>query len=186
MTVNIGFAYIGIMASASGTGSHIGSHPCVVVMGVTGSGKTTVGTLLSERMQVPFADADDFHPESNKKKMAAGIPLNDDDRAPWLAILARWLDEHPSGCVLACSALKRRYRDVLRRGGTDTCFLHLAGDPAVVTTRVANRKNHYMPVSLVQSQYDTLEPLEPDETGVVIDFDLPPDEIVERFLHEVL
>lgn len=161
------------------------ARAAVVVMGVAGSGKTTVGMLLAERLGVVFADADDFHPAANKQKMAAGHPLDDNDRAPWLATLAQWLDQQPTGCVLACSALKRRYRDVLRRGGDRTCFLHLAGDPSVVTDRVARRTDHYMPASLVQSQYDALEPLEADEFGVEIDFSLPPEEIVERFLEEV-
>ena len=154
-------------------------------MGVTGSGKTTVGVILAEQLGVPFADADDFHSDEAKAEMAAGYPLTDEDRAPWLVRLAEWLRSHPDGAVLACSALKRRYRDVLRTGADRLCFLHLAGDPAEVTERVAHRRRHYMPASLVQSQYDTLEPLSSDECGVVIDFTLGPEQIVERFLKEV-
>ena len=163
----------------------IGIHPTVVVMGVSGSGKTTVGGVLAQHLSVPFADADDFHSSDAKAKMAAGHPLNDEDRAPWLLRLAGWLREHEEGCVLACSALKHRYRDVLRTGDDQLCFLHLAGDPSVVTDRVGHRANHYMPASLVQSQYDDLQPLEPDEFGVVCDFTLGPEVIVEKFLKEV-
>lgn len=162
-----------------------GPQRCVVVMGVSGSGKTTVGLVLAERLHVPFADADSFHSEAAKAKMAAGHALNDEDRAPWLARLADWLRAHPDGCVLACSALKRRYRDVLRTGSDQLAFLHLAGDPAVVTDRVGQRKHHYMPASLVESQYADLEPLEPDERGVTEDFTLGPELIVDHFLNEV-
>jgi gluconokinase len=162
----------------------IGIYPTIVVMGVTGSGKTTVGVILAEQLGVPFADADDFHSDEAKATMAAGHPLTDEDRAPWLLRLAAWLRSHPDGAVLACSALKRRYRDVLRTGAEKLCFLRLAGDPAVVTERVAHRTHHYMPASLVQSQYDTLEPLSPDECGIAVDFTLDPEQIVERFLRQ--
>jgi gluconokinase len=163
----------------------IGIHPAIVVMGVTGSGKTTVGVILAERLGVPFADADDFHSAGAKAKMASGHPLTDEDRASWLIRLAEWLRSHPDGAVLACSALKRRYRDVLRTGAEQLCFLLLAGDQAVVTERVAHRLQHYMPASLVQSQYDALEPLQSDEGGVVVDFSLGPEQIVVQFLKEV-
>ena len=160
-------------------------QPTVVVMGVTGSGKTTVGQLLAHRLGVPFADADDFHTPEMKAKMASGQPLDDADRAPWLRRLADWLADQPGGCVLACSALKRKYRDVLRSGSPQLVLLHLAGEPAVASERVAHRRNHYMPASLVGSQYATLEPLEPDEFGVPVDFTLGPEQIVDRFLAEI-
>jgi gluconokinase len=163
----------------------IGIHPTIVVMGVTGSGKTTIGGILAEQLGVPFADADDFHSAQAKTKMAGGQPLNDADRAPWLARLADWLRAHPDGAVLASSALKRKYRDVLRRGADELFFLHLAGEPSVAAERVAHRTQHYMPASLVQSQYDDLEPLEPDELGMVVDFSERPEQIVEKFLKEV-
>src|ERR1700710_3002305 len=120
-------------------------HPTVVVMGVSGSGKTTVGGILAQQLGVPLADADDFHSPEAKAKMAGGHPLDSAARAPWLERLAGWLRDNPDGGVLACSALKRHYRDVLRTGSDRLCFLHLAGDPAVVTARVGHRKHHYMP-----------------------------------------
>ena len=160
-------------------------HPAVVVMGVTGSGKTTVGTVLAHQLGVPFADADDFHTPEMKAKMASGQPLDDDDRAPWLRRLAGWLADHPHGCVLACSALKRRYRDVLRSGSPQLAFLHLAGAPTVASERVAHRRNHYMPASLVGSQYADLEPLQPAEFGVQVDFTLGPERIVTNFLEQI-
>jgi gluconokinase len=163
----------------------IGIHPTVVVMGVSGSGKTTVGVILANQLGVPFADADDFHTPELKAKMAAGNPLTDSDRWPWLARLADWLRGEQEGSVLACSALKRSYRDVLRTASDKLCFLHLSGSPDVVTERVGHRHNHYMPASLVDSQYATLEPLGAEEFGVAIDFTLGPEQIVEQFLKEV-
>ncbi len=163
----------------------IGIHPTVAVMGVSGSGKTTVGLVLAHQLGVPFADADDFHSAQAKAKMAAGHPLTDDDRAPWLQRLADWLAGEEEGCVLACSALKHRYRDVLRSKSPRLCFLHLVGEPAVVVERVGHRSGHYMPASLVDSQYADLEPLGLDEFGVAVDFTLGQEQIVERFLKEV-
>lgn len=162
----------------------IGIHPAVVVMGVSGSGKTTVGKLLADRLGVPFGDADDFHTAELKAKMAAGQPLTDADRWPWLDRLADWLRAEPEGSVLACSALKRRYRDVLRTGSSRLWFLHLDGSAEVVGQRVGRRLNHYMPASLVASQYASLEPLGPDESGVAVDFTLGPERIVESFLRQ--
>ena len=163
----------------------IGIHPAVVVMGVAGSGKSTVGGLLAQQLGVPFADADDFHSDAAKQKMASGHPLTDEDRAPWLRRLADWIRSNSDGCVLACSALRRSYRDVLRTGDDKLTFLHLAGEPDVVTTRVGHRVQHYMPASLVKSQYDTLEPLEQDENGITLDFTSKPEQIVNQFLKEV-
>ncbi|MCW2524571.1 MAG: gluconate kinase [Frankiales bacterium] len=160
----------------------IADQPRIVVMGVSGSGKTTVGLLLAQRLQLPFEDADDLHSEAARAKMAAGQPLTDEDREPWLVRCAQWLAAQKYGGVLACSALKRSYRDLLRTGNDSLCFLHLAGDPAVVAERVAERQHHYMPSSLVPSQYQALEPLQPDELGVAVDFTLGPSAIVDRFL----
>lgn len=157
----------------------------VVVMGVTGAGKSTVGIALAARMGVPFADADDFHSPENVAKMRAGVPLDDDDRRPWLLAIGEWLAGHAnSGAVVTCSALKRGYRDTLREAAPDITFLHLDGDMNTVRRRVADRPGHFMPESLVQSQFDALEPLREDEQGVVIPFDLPVDVIVARFLEE--
>lgn len=153
--------------------------PLLVVMGVSGSGKSTVGAALAQRLGVPFADADDLHPAANIAKMSAGIPLDDDDRRPWLETIGRWLADHPEGGVVSCSALKRSYRDQLRRHVTDLGFLHLDGTREVITRRQASRPGHFMPASLLTSQFATLEPLQPDEHGLVIDVDQSVDQIVQ-------
>lgn len=153
----------------------------VVVMGVSGSGKSTVGTALATRLGVPFADADDFHSPENVAKMSAGTALDDADRLPWLRNIGVWLSEHrDGGAVVTCSALKRRYRDALREAAPDIVFLHLDGDRETVRTRVAARTGHFMPESLVDSQFDALEPLGDDERGVVVDFARPVAEIVDE------
>ena len=155
----------------------------ILVMGVSGSGKSTVGAALAQRLRVPFADADDFHPQANIAKMSAGEPLNDEDRYPWLDAIGEWLDGRcTDGGVMSCSALKRKYRDQLRRGCSEVLFLHLTGTPEVIGRRQASRPGHFMPASLLASQFETLEPLEPDERGVVIDVDQDIDAIVETYL----
>lgn len=154
----------------------------VVVMGVSGSGKSTVGIALAERMGVPFADADDFHSPENVAKMRSGVPLTDADRRPWLLAIGTWLAEHDDGAVVTCSALKRAYRDTLREAAPTITFLHLHGDKDVVRERVGARKGHFMPESLVDSQFADLEPLGADEAGRVVDLALPVDVIVDRFL----
>ena len=143
--------------------------PPVVVMGVSGSGKSTVGAALAERLQVPFLDADTLHPPGNITKMTAGQPLTDDDRYPWLDKVGEWLAEHSDGGVLSCSALKRRYRDQLRAHCANIEFLHLAGTPELIRSRIADRTGHFMPAELLRSQFDDLEPLGSDEHGVVVD-----------------
>jgi gluconokinase len=154
----------------------------IVVMGVSGSGKSTVGAALAQRLRVPFADADDFHPEANIAKMSAGHPLDDDDRRPWLEAIGDWLAAHPDGGVMSCSALKRTYRDQLRSHCPQVEFLHLAGTPEVIGRRQASRPGHFMPASLLKSQFDTLEPLDDDEHGVAVDVDQDIDAIVESYL----
>ena len=155
----------------------------IVVMGVSGSGKSTVGAALAQRLRVPFADADDFHPQANIKKMTAGEALNDEDRYPWLEAIGEWLGGRcTDGGVMSCSALKRKYRDQLRGGCSDVLFLHLTGTPEVIGRRQASRPGHFMPASLLASQFETLEPLEPDERGVAIDVDQDIDAIVETYL----
>lgn len=154
----------------------------VVVMGVSGSGKSTVGAALAQRLRVPFADADDFHPPANIAKMTAGHALNDDDRRPWLESIGMWLAEHPDGGVMSCSALKRAYRDQLREHCGEVRFLHLSGTPEVIGRRQASRPGHFMPASLLASQFETLEPLAPDENGVAIDVDQNIDSIVDDYV----
>jgi gluconokinase len=153
----------------------------VVVMGVSGSGKSTVGAALAQRLRVPFADGDDLHPPANIAKMTAGQPLDDDDRYPWLEAIGQWLADHHDGGVMSCSALKRKYRDQMRRHCPNVEFLHLSGTPEVIGKRQASRPGHFMPASLLQSQFATLEPLEPDEHGIVIDVDQNIDAIVESY-----
>ena len=155
--------------------------PLVTVMGVSGSGKTTVGAALAQRLRVPFADADDFHPAANIAKMSAGVPLDDLDRLPWLHAIGRWLADHAAGgAVVGASALKRAYRDILRESAPTQYFVHLDGSPDVVARRVAGRPGHFMPASLVTSQFATLQALGPDEAGIALDLDLSVDGLVTR------
>ena len=154
----------------------------IVVMGVSGSGKSTVGAALAQRLRVPFADADDFHPPANIAKMTAGHALDDNDRLPWLESIGEWLALHPTGGVMSCSALKRKYRDQLRRHCADIEFLHLAGTLDTIGRRQASRPGHFMPAALLASQFETLEPLEADEYGVAIDVDQSIDSIIENYI----
>ncbi|WP_200797751.1 gluconokinase [Streptoalloteichus hindustanus] len=147
-------------------------------MGVSGSGKSTVGTLLADRLGVPYAEGDDFHPPANVAKMAAGHPLDDEDRWPWLRAIADWIHAHPSGAVVTCSALKRGYRDLLRRDDVPVWFLHLSGDPELIRSRIAARTGHFMPPALLNSQYAALEPLDADEPGLTVDVAHTPQDIV--------
>ncbi|BDX31817.1 gluconokinase [Mycobacterium antarcticum] len=156
--------------------------PPIVVMGVSGSGKSAVGAALAQRLRVPFADADDFHPEANIAKMTAGHALDDADRRPWLDAIGRWLADHPDGGVMSCSALKRAYRDQLRGHCTDVAFLHLAGTPELIGRRQASRPGHFMPASLLASQFATLEPLTADENGVDVSVDQDIDSIIDEFV----
>ena len=130
-------------------------------MGVCGSGKTSVGRLVARRMDWVFIEGDDLHPEANRRKMAAGTPLTDEDRRPWLDRIVREmrrLDADGGSMVVACSALRRIYRDRLRRGGADVRFLHLTGAPALLRARMEGREDHFMPAGLLDSQLATLEP----------------------------
>ena len=155
----------------------------IVVMGVSGSGKSTVGAALAQRIRVPFADADDFHPPANIAKMTAGEPLDDDDRHPWLEAIGEWLAERcATGGVMSCSALKHRYRDQLRRHCPSVRFLHLSGTPEIIGARQASRPGHFMPASLLASQFETLEPLAPDESGLTIDVGQSIDSIVNEYV----
>jgi gluconokinase len=151
-------------------------------MGVSGSGKSTVGRELARRLGVPFADADAFHPQANIAKMAAGTPLTDDDRYPWLEAVGQWLADHENGGVMSCSALKRGYRDRLRSHCPRLAFLHLTGPSELIARRQAGRPGHFMPSALVKSQFDILEPLGPDEHGIALDVESSVERIVERFV----
>jgi gluconokinase len=160
----------------------VGMSPVVVVMGVSGSGKSTVGRELARRLDVPYAEADDFHPPANIAKMSAGHPLTDADRLPWLRAIADWIGSRASGGVVTCSALKRTYRDLLRSAPADVCFLHLVGARDVIAARLAGRTDHFMPPALLDSQFADLEPLAPDEPGVIVDVAGSPEEIVNTAL----
>ena len=158
-------------------------RPLVVVMGVSGSGKSTVGTALARRLGVDFEDGDDLHPPANVAKMRSGQALDDEDRYPWLEAVGDWLAQREGdGGVMVCSSLKRRYRDQLRRHSDRIEFLHLDGDKWVIARRQADRPGHFMPASLLDSQFATLEPLGPDEAGTVVDVDQPVEQIVGDFL----
>ncbi|MEV5915284.1 gluconokinase [Streptomyces chartreusis] len=153
----------------------------VVVMGVAGTGKTTIGPLLAARLGVPYAEGDDFHPQANIAKMSAGIPLDDDDRWPWLDAIGTWAHERAGlGGVVSCSALKRSYRDRLRAEAPGVVFVHLSGDRALIEDRMAHRQGHFMPTALLDSQFATLQPLQADEAGVAVDVAGSPEEITER------
>lgn len=160
--------------------------PLIVVMGVSGSGKSTVGAALAQRLGVPFADGDDFHPPANIAKMAAGQPLNDEDRHPWLEIIGGWLADHDAeGGVMSSSALRRIYRDQLRGHAPRAEFVHLDGSREVIGRRQAGRVGHFMPPSLLASQFATLEPLDSDEHGLVLDVDRSVDAIVQDYVDQM-
>lgn len=153
--------------------------PLVVVMGVSGSGKSTVGALIAKALGVAFIDGDSLHPASNIAKMAAGTPLTDEDRWPWLRKVGQVLAaEESTGLVVACSSLKRNYRDSILRDAPTVFFIHLAGPREVLADRLALRNEHFMPAALFDSQLATLEPLQPDEPGFAVDIDSPVSEIV--------
>ncbi|MFF5448050.1 gluconokinase [Streptomyces sp. NPDC012888] len=159
------------------------AEPVVVVMGVSGTGKTTVGRLLAEGLGVPYAEGDDFHPARNVERMSAGIPLDDADRWPWLDAVGAWARERAGrGGVVAASALKRAYRDRLRAAAPGAVFVHLTGDRDLVARRMAARTGHFMPVTLLDSQYAALEPLRPDERGFAVPVDGSPAETARRAL----
>ncbi|HEY3621906.1 MAG TPA: gluconokinase [Roseiarcus sp.] len=153
----------------------------LVVMGVSGSGKTTVAELLAKKLGWPFMEGDRLHPPAHVEKMRQGIPLTDADRAPWLdrigEELKRWAAEGKSG-VMTCSALKRAYRDRIRAARPDVRFIYVKGSEALIQARVAARHHEYMPASLLRSQFDTLEEPTPDEKVVTVDASGSPDEEV--------
>ena len=154
----------------------------IVVMGVSGCGKSTIASALARRLGWEFIEADALHPVANVEKMSAGIPLDDEDRGPWLdAIAARIERGRAEGrpCVVACSALKRRYRERLSGGRDDVGFAYLQGDYDTILARVAGRQGHYMPTSLLQSQFEALEEPGPDENAIVVPVSRQVEEIVD-------
>ncbi len=157
----------------------------MVVMGVSGSGKTTIARGVADAMGWDVAEGDSFHPSESVAKMASGQPLTDEDRWPWLDAIGDWLTGHEQqsrSAVVTCSALRRVYRDRLRLGRPDVRFCHLDVDPALLRDRVEHRHDHYMPPSLLPSQLATLEPLQPDEPGVVVPSTGSPHDVVRACL----
>jgi len=157
--------------------------PLIVVMGVSGSGKSTVSALLGERLGVPYVDADDLHPQANVEKMAAGHPLDDEDRWPWLATVGDTLTKaEATGLVIACSALKRVYREAILAREPRAVFVELDGSRELLESRMGRRQGHFMPTSLLDSQLATLESLQADEPGFRVSIDQTPDQIVDAVL----
>ena len=157
----------------------------VIVMGVSGSGKSTVGSLLAAALQWRFEDGDGFHPVANIDKMHRGIPLTDEDRWPWLGAIAAWIGRTRRAGghgIVACSALKRRYRDVLVGGCLDVRLVYLKGDETLIARRIAARRQHFMPASLLNSQFGTLEEPGADEEPITVSIEPPPREIVAHIV----
>jgi gluconokinase len=160
----------------------------VVVMGVSGAGKTLIGKLLAERLGWEFADGDEFHPLENVKKMRSGVPLTDEDRLPWLQAIAEWVDEmraNGNPAVTASSVLKRSYRDVIIGEREDVRLVFLEGSPELIAQRVAARRGHYMPANLLDSQFATLEPPSPDENAIRVSIEPSPDKIVSNIIEQL-
>jgi gluconokinase len=167
----------------------VGGTPCaLVVMGVSGSGKSTIAGKLAERLSWPYEDGDKFHPASNVAKMSAGEPLTDEDRRPWLQAIADEIDRVCKAgrrAVIACSALKRAYRDILVHGHKDVRIIYLDGTRDLIADRLARRKGHFMPPGLLASQFATLEPPARSENAVTVSIDAPVDEIVDDIIRQL-
>ena len=160
----------------------------VVMAGVSGSGKSTVGALLAGRLGWAFADGDSFHPAASVAKMAAGIPLTDDDRWPWLKAIAAEIDRACTAgerVVIGCSALRRVYRDELVHGRDDIRLVYLEGTQALIADRLGQRKGHFMPPGLLASQFQTLEPPTPDERAVTVSIDAQVEVIVDHIINQL-
>jgi gluconokinase len=163
--------------------------PCaLIVMGVSGSGKSTIGEALAGRLGWPFEDGDRFHPAANVAKMSAGHPLTDEDRRPWLQAIADEIDrvcEAGERAVIACSALKRAYRDILVHGRDDVRIVFLDGKRELIAARLAARKGHFMPPGLLESQFGTLEPPTADENPLTVSIDAPVETIVDDIVRQL-
>jgi len=170
-------------------GDETGETPCaLIVMGVSGSGKSTIADRLAERLRWTFEDGDRFHPASNVAKMSAGHPLTDEDRWPWLQAIADEIDRvcrAGQHAVIACSALKRAYRDILVHGRTDVRMVFLNGTQELIANRLAQRKGHFMPPDLLASQFNTLEPPDGSENPITVSIDASVDAIVDDILRQL-
>jgi gluconokinase len=169
--------------------SEVGEHPCaLVVMGVSGSGKSTIADRLAGRLEWTYEDGDRFHPPGNVAKMSAGQPLSDEDRWPWLQAIADEIDrvcKAGERAVIACSALKRAYRDVLVHGRDDVRIIYLEGTQDLIASRLSSRKGHFMPPGLLASQFKTLEPPDESENPVTVSIDASVDAIVDDVIQQL-
>jgi gluconokinase len=159
--------------------------PVIVVTGVAGSGKTTVGAMLAGRLDWTYAEADDFHPEANVAKMAAGHPLTDEDRWPWLDAIGDWIDARRAADepgVVSCSGLKRSYRDLLRKGRPEVRLVFLDADKDLIARRLVARHGHFMKATMLDSQFEALEPPEPDEHVLTVPVDRDPPQVVDAVM----
>jgi carbohydrate kinase (thermoresistant glucokinase family) len=157
-------------------------NPILLLMGVSGSGKTTIGAMLAGRLGWTYAEADDFHPPANVEKMHAGVPLTDDDRRPWLEATANWMKSQDGPAVVTSSALKRKYRDLLRAGRPDLRLVYLDGSRDLIGKRMSARHGHFFPQQLLDSQFSDLETPGPDENPLIVSIDHAPEQIVQEVL----
>jgi carbohydrate kinase (thermoresistant glucokinase family) len=157
-------------------------NPILVVMGVSGSGKTTVGAMLAGRLGWTYAEADDFHPPANVEKMHNGVPLDDEDRKPWLEAIAEWMKDQDGPAVVTSSALKRKYRDILRVGRPDLRLVYLDGSRELIGARMAARHGHFFPKQLLDTQFADLEPPDPEENPLIVSIDAPPERVVQEII----
>jgi gluconokinase len=157
-------------------------NPILVVMGVSGSGKTTVGAMLAGRLGWTYAEADDFHPPANVEKMHNGVPLDDEDRKPWLEAIAEWMKDQDGPAVVTSSALKRKYRDILRGGRPDLRLVYLDGSRELIGARMAARHGHFFPKQLLDTQFADLEPPDPEENPLIVSIDAPPERVVQEII----